>query len=319
LALDRKLGRRPPKNAPALMFDCFRGAGIIPVPPAAIDNFSKVTGPWVLGGNDKYGTCGPTSVANLLLLITKMMTGIGVTVTDEDVFDLYRRSGNPNFDPITDIDDNGVDMQTMLEALLKGGIAGHTPLAFVKLNHNSMDEIRDGIQIFGGLLFGVDLEIAQQSQTVWDYKKSPAWGGHAILSGTYKTAPDLTDCITWAEMVGMTDAFLEYPGYQLSEVWGVIWPETLKNLNQDQYNAMAAEYKALTGRDFPVPFRPIPDPGPTPGPTPGPVPPPAPSPVVDPNDQTLAVAAKKFVALRHSGQNKVMATALKVWLKAKGL
>src|SRR6185295_14375671 len=105
----------------------------------------------------------PVSVANSLKLITLTGDGTEISVTQNDVFDLYRRSGNPNFDPETGKDDNGVDMQTMLEALLKGGIGGRTPLAFAKVDAHNLDEVRAAIAYFGCVLFGVDLQVAQQA------------------------------------------------------------------------------------------------------------------------------------------------------------
>jgi hypothetical protein len=133
--------------------------------------------------------CGPVSVANSLKIITLEGTGVEVSVTQDDVFDLYRRSGNPNFDPETGADDNGVDMQTMLDALLKGGIGGRKPLAFAKVDVLNLDEVRAAIAYFGCVLDGVDLQTAQQRETdaggPWDYDSSPEWGGHAITSGKY--------------------------------------------------------------------------------------------------------------------------------------
>jgi len=309
--IGKKLGRRPPKNAPAIMFASFRNAGIVvPTPPPSLDHFSDVT-KWILGGNDQFGTCGPTSIANLYLLVTSLL-GAGVTVTEDDVFDLYRRSGNPNFDPTTDTDDNGVDIQTMLEALLSGGIAGHKPVAFVKFDPTNLAQLWDGIHLFGGVIFGVNLEVAQQTQgTTWDYKKSKAWGGHAICVGKYVSEPDLTSCISWAEIVGMTDRFLETPGFQVEEAWGVLWKETLDKLTADEYTDFVAEYKAVTGKDFPLP---------APTPTPTPVPPtPTPTPTNNTDDQTLAATVKPWANLVHYGQNKIAAKAIKVWLKAKNL
>src|SRR5436190_16980905 len=105
-------------------------------------------------GNDQYGDCGPVSVANYIRLVTQYLTGAEVAVSQDAVFDLYRRSGNPNFDPATDADDNGVDMQTMLEALAAGGIGGgFKPVAFAKVDVTRVDEVRAAIAIFGGVLF----------------------------------------------------------------------------------------------------------------------------------------------------------------------
>ena len=274
---DRKLGLRPAKNAPALAFASFRAPGI-PAHPLAADHLSDVTD-FGLYDNDKYGDCGPTSVANYIKLVTKALTGVEVSVSQDDVFDLYRRSGNPGFDPATDADDNGVDMQTMLEALAKGGIGGgHKPVAFAKVDPSNLDEVRAAIAIFGGVLWGVTLDIAQQVQTdeggPWDYQRSSIWGGHAVVAGAYTSAPSGTDVsvVTWGEVLGVTDRFM---AHQLGECWVVVMQEHLDHPAFQQgvdVAQLAADYEALTGRPFPVqptPEPPAPGPQPVP-PTPGP-------------------------------------------------
>jgi hypothetical protein len=312
----RKLGLRPPKNAPALMLAPLLTKAV-PDHPASEDHFSKVTD-WGLYENDKYGDCGPTSVANYIKLVTQYLTGNEVSVSQDDVFDLYRRSGNPNFDPTTDADDNGVDMQTMLEALAKGGIGGgHKPVAFAKVDAGDLDEVRAAIAIFGGVLLGVNLEVAQQTQTdnggPWDFDQSGTWGGHAVVAGRYTSSPAGTDVsvVTWAEVMGTTDAFMKH---QLGECWVVVFPEHLQNpgfLAGVDVAKLAADYQALTGRPFPV--------QPTPAPTP-PAPGPGPAPVADP-DVALADAfrADGWVTAHHSGVNAHVAKAAAAWLEAKGL
>lgn len=263
----RRLGRRPPSLKPALRFKAF-WSGAVPSHPATADNFSNVGG-WELGANDQFGTCGPTSVANMRRQIVTYLAGIDSPFPGlNDVFDLYRRSGNPNFNPATGEDDNGVDMQTMLEALLKGGIGGVRPLAFAKVDVHQIDELRAAIAIFGGLLYGVDLQVSQQAQTdskLWDWKRSGEWGGHAVLAGRYtgSAGGDDIGVVTWAEIVGTTDAF---EAHQLEEAWLVIWPEHFgsKAFQEGVDKAkLAAVYQALTGRPLPVP-----PPGPAPGPNP---------------------------------------------------
>lgn len=273
---DRRLGRRPPSNKPAIMFAQIAATAVLPH-PSTVDNLDDVTD-FGLYGNDQYGDCGPVSVANSIKLLTKIGTGEEVSVTQADVFDLYRRSGNPNFDPETDTDDNGVDMQTMLEALLKDGIGGRKPLAFAKVDVTNLDEVRAAIAYFGCVLFGIDLQLGQQDDSdpggVWDYEPSREWGGHAIVAGKYtsRTEPGVPDfsAITWAFTIGMTDAFC---AHQLEEAWVVIWPEHLTHpdfLAGVDINALAAAYTALTDRPFPavVPPEPVPVP-----PAPTPVPP----------------------------------------------
>lgn len=243
---------------------------------AAADHFGLV-GDWGLYGNDRFGDCGPTSVANLRKLVSKYLAAMEQSPTQADVFDLYKRSGNPDFDPDTGAGDNGVEMQVMLKALHDGGIGNVKPLAYAKVDHTNPDEMWAATEIFGGLLLGVDLKQAQDEQTnegLWDYvRRSGEWGGHAVLTGRYNdvtgTKQDRTGVVTWATVVDYTDAFGEN---QVQEAWVVIWPE---NTGTKQFRegidqeALAAAYQSLTQQPFPEV-----DPTPTPDPTPAP---PAPS------------------------------------------
>lgn len=318
----RRLGRRPPSNKPALRLTRLL-TGAMPAHSPTVDHFAEVDD-WGLYTNDRFGVCGPTSVANLVKLITGSLDAAEWSPTLDDVYDLYRRSGNPDFDPDTGEGDNGVDMQTMLEALLSGGIGGQKPLAFAKVNHGDPDEMRAAIEIFGGVLYGVDLQEAQQSQTdagLWDYVRgSQEWGGHAVLGGRYSdqagTRDDRTGVVTWAELVDFTD---DFDTHRVDEVWVVIWPE---NVGTRQFkegidrDALASAYESLTGRPFPGEPAPSPEPAPAPvPPEPSPVPP-QPVPVDDP-DEALAHYARQFV--RHHISASTMRSALADWLAARDL
>lgn len=262
----RALGRRKPSGKPALRL-ALTG---VPAHPVAVDHLTRAGLTFGLYANNRVSDCGPTSIANLRRLMTAWLGPTMEVPTLEDVFDLYRRSGNPDFDPATGAGDRGVDMQTMLEALLSGGIGGRKPLAFAKLD-GSVDAIRAAVAIFGGVLLGVDLEVAQQGQSdagVWDYSRSGEWGGHAVLAAAYAdpdgTVSDRLGVISWAETIEATDVFLER---QLSEAWVVLWPENLTDpgfLAGVDLAAMAADYQELTGRPFPAIVSPTPDPGPFP-------------------------------------------------------
>jgi NAD(P)-dependent dehydrogenase (short-subunit alcohol dehydrogenase family) len=254
----RKLGLRPPTNAPALMLAEIL-SGSVPAHPAAADHFGKLQ--FALYGNDRYGDCGPTSVANLVRLVSAGLTGRMVAPSQGDVFDLYRRSGNPGFDPATGADDNGVVMQEMLDALLAGGIGGLRPVAFAKVDVTSDDELNAAVSIFGGLLWGVTLEVAQQQQTdQWAYQKTDVWGGHAVVNGAYSGVIDVV--VSWAERIRTLASFRRF---QLDEAWAVIWPWNLDHPAFQEgvdVSALADAYHRLTGKTLPVPT-----PAPTPAPT----------------------------------------------------
>jgi hypothetical protein len=270
----RSLGLLPAKGAESIMLSTERGTltGVRPSHSPTADHFAAIR-TWVLGGNDRFGTCGPTSVANARRLITAYLAGAPDTFTDEQVFDLYRRSGNPNFDPATGADDNGVDMQTMCEALMSGGFAGVKPVCFAQVDATNLDDVRACEEIFGSVLLGVTLQDDQNVQTdtgLWHYSPSPTWGGHAIMSGRYTdpagTVDDRTGVISWRLVVDTADDFLVH---QCDQVWVVIWPEhlgTKEFIEGVNLSVLAADYEALTGRPFPSVPQPVPVPDPVPSP-----------------------------------------------------
>jgi hypothetical protein len=330
--LPGQLGRRPADPARLANTVRLTLTGVVPDHPLAADHLAGVPR-WMPGGNFTYGTCGPTSVANHAVLTWRYLLGEDITVTDAQVYDLYRRSGNPGFDPATGAGDNGVDMSVMLAELVRNGIGithadGTTetvkPLCFAA-HAADTETVHAVTAIFGASLFGLDLDVAQQGQTVWDYRAgSPAWGGHATCAGSYTSASGAGQVdesnVTWAKVVGTTDLFIRH---QLAEayipVWPALWDHPAFTAGVDRA-ALAADYTACTGRPFPLP---VPPPEPAPPPPPAPEPPPAPDPDVihvDAADTALAAAIPAgWAAARHTGKNAKAAKAVAAWLAAKGL
>lgn len=256
-APNRRLGRRPfDPELPQLEIGKYL-TGKVPAHPSAVDYFGRVTD-WGMYGNDRFGVCGPTEIANNRKLTSLYLTGVEQSPTQEDVFDLYRRSGNPNFDPETGEDDNGVNMQVMLKSVLDEGIGGVKCLAFAHVNVHRPEEVRAAIAIFGGVHFGVNLMTAQQGQPdMWAWTPgSFEWGGHAVMGGLYvapahtRDYPDVS-VITWAEIVAMSKQFEQH---QVEEAWVVIWPEHLGDKSFQagvDLSELKTDYKALTHREFP--------------------------------------------------------------------
>lgn len=318
-----KLGKRKPSNKPALLLKDIL-TGTTPEIPTFVDHFSQATG-WELGANDRFGTCGPTSVANHRRLITSALLGKEQPPALSDIFDLYRRSGNPRFDPSLPDgdpaqDDNGVDMQTMLGALAKDGIGGVKPVAFAKITPGDMDTLDKAIALFGGILLGLDLKTAQQRQKVWDYVSgSSEWGGHAVMAGKYNdpagTADDRVDIITWSRDMATTRSFISQ---QEDEAWVVIWPEMLQDktfLMGVDLVTLAAQYKDLTGRNLPLPVTPAPAPTPAPEPIPAPAPVPTPAPVPAPaGTETAALIAALNRAIAGHNIPAYLRKAAQAWL-----
>ncbi len=308
-----KYGRRPPKNAPALMLRDVL-TGVVPVHPAITDYLSQITG-WKMLKNDTYGDCVAVAMGNIRKVITTHLGEKTYDPDDADVLAFYKTQ-NPNFPN----DDNGMDEQTALEEMLAHGdryYDGVKPLAFAKVDVSNVQELDAAVSIFGPSMLGIMVTYANEDQfdagKPWDYVSSSSQaGGHATVEGGYNETAKTGLMETWAEVVSYTDRFRQN---QLEEFWVIIWPEHLgtKAFQEgvDQV-ALATAYKALTGRPFPV------EPAPTP--TPDPVPTPKPDPV----DQKLAVA--QLVWENHEDNMKTMRScdrtleaSQREWRQAKGL
>jgi hypothetical protein len=271
-----KFGRRDPKNAPAILFKKIWKA--TPIHPVSEDYLSALS-KWLMLGNDTYGDCVAVAWANSRRLFTAELGAKENYPTQQQVFDVYRTQ-NPNFPG----DDNGMDIQTLLEYLLKnGGPDGVKPIAFAKVDVTQLDEVKAALAIFGGMILGTDVQQEDindfNAGLPFDYHPgAPVAGGHAILAGGYTgQAKNDIRFITWGAETGMTDSFWNnLVGDGNGEAWIIIWPE---NLGTKQFvdgidlQALAADYKALTGGDLPIPA-----PSPAPTPTPSPVPTPTPAP-----------------------------------------
>ena len=267
LPMQRKFGRKPPKNAPALMLGSFL-TGIIPDHPASEDYLNRLQN-WQMLGNDQYGDCVAVTWANMRRLVTAALSTENYPTMDQ-VIALYKTQ-NQNFPT----QDDGMDIQTCLEYLHSlGGPDGTKAVAFAKVDFSNLEEVRAALAIFGCLWLGINVQRANMTEfdrgQPWDYVPgSPIDGGHSIIGGGYTgQASNDVRFITWGQETGFTDNFWNK---QVEEVWAVIWPEHLGTVEFEQgidLNQLAADYKALTGDDLP-PLTPAPQP---PTPTPAPVP-----------------------------------------------
>jgi hypothetical protein len=254
----KKLGRQPhDPNAHVLKLADFLTGKLPDVPKTSAYGRGV---PFGLYTNDKFGICGPTSCANHRRMVTQYLTGKMVAPSQAAVNKLYRDSGNPHFDPSLAPDDprqddKGVNMVTMLKALVAGGEFDGVPcLGWAAVNVSNREEWEAASTLFGGQLLGVTLQKAQKTQKVWDYVPgSGEWGGHAVMM------PDVNpdEVATWGELVGVTPAFVQH---QLDEAYVVLWPEMLTDygfVRGMDVGRWAKAFEDYSGKKFPVP---VPDP-----------------------------------------------------------
>lgn len=303
-----KLGMTPrDPGKPILKFSAFRRPNVAINSPLSVDDTIDPHGDQVTFGldrNNEFGTCVPTGKDNLHRLVSLLLTGQQVSMTWNQVKADYQTQ-NPDFDE-SGAGDSGMVIQDYLAMLAKRGDI----LGFALVDHGNAQEIQDALYLGLGLLVGVDLRVAQQTQTdaggPWDYVPgSPGWGGHCVVEPAYK--PHDVDVISWLLRLGTTDAFRQH---QVAEVYFVVFPEQVAHPDFRvgfDLASYAMAFEQLTGRPFPavVPL----DPGPIPTP---------PAPPASDADSRLATVVHSWLQWPH-WWNRRLAAELRVWLKTKGL
>jgi hypothetical protein len=264
-----RLGWQGPTRKQLIQFDKYLTAE--PVTPVWA-NFMHNVRAWCGRTNFHFGTCGPNMIANLFVSWFMYAQGEQVTVTDDAIYDLYRRAGNPQFDPTTGNDDNGVDNAVLMGAMLLGSSADAgldvtradgnvqrvTISVFGQLSGTGqalIDQMKTATALFGGACIAVNLELAQQAQTVahppvWsDIPSSGTWGGHDIFGGRYTGYEnDDEHVISWLVNVGVADGFIRA---RSSEVLCAVPTLALKQApvaKGVQWSDLAGVFQQMTGR-----------------------------------------------------------------------
>lgn len=256
-----KYGRQFPKRSPSIELKSILKA--VPEHPLSVDYLANLSG-WKLLGNNKYGDCLAVTWANSRRFISAML-GTEYYPTLEQVLAVYETQ-NPRFPA----DDNGMDVQTLLEYLNKNpGPDGVKLPAFASVDVNNLEEVRAALYIFGELWLGIEVQNANQQDFAdgvpWDYHPGdPVEGGHAVLAGGYlgKSANDVR-FITWGGETGMTDSFWNnlVANCPSGEAWLPIWPENMLTKQFVQGIDLAApkaDYQLLTGRVLTIPDSTVP-------------------------------------------------------------
>jgi hypothetical protein len=203
-----KLGRKAIKtDSRTLKLAKYISAGLPVAPPAK--DWTKGIANWGMMLNDKLGDCTIAAAAHAVQ-VWSVNTSTEVTVPDTQVLDYYKQwDGYDPSDPSTD--HGGVELD-VLTNWQKGAFDKHKLIAFADPAYTNLDEIRQAINLFGGVYIGLSLPLTAQTQTVWDVvhdggagAKPGSWGGHAVFVPKYE-ASGFT-CITWGELKTMTVAF----------------------------------------------------------------------------------------------------------------
>ena len=309
-----QFGRRTPKAAPALAFASFADALVIPDHPSRYNSIDGWSG-WDILGNDRYGDCVAVTWATVRRIVTTL-AGKPSYPTLDKVLEFYRTQ-NPNFDPNGSSStngpgsssDGGMDIQTALEYLLHtGGPDGVKALAFAKVDHRNVEQMKAALAIFDYVWLGVNVTDTNESEF-----PNKAWtiagnilGGHSITGTGYDETK--FDMETWACQAYLATDFVSKgsaSGAGVEEAWIVIWPEHAELLTDAQRSAMDTAFYELTGRhiDWPTP-----------------APAPAPAPVPSNPQEAFVAAAQEWLSHHHTSHvNKAMVDATKAYLTSLGV
>jgi hypothetical protein len=218
-----RLGRKPkPHDARDLQLSRYLTADrALPAIPDVVDVSAGIT-QWGMLLNDSLGDCTVAGALHLEMAWSKAAGHHPVfEATNAEALRGYEKSCG--YDPKNPGTDEGGIERDVLRYWRKSGLGGRKVAAFVAVDHTSVDEMRAACYLFGGVYLGVDLQVAQQTQQVWDYDRTTEWGGHAVPLVGYDVSGDGT-VVTWGALKKVTAAFL---AHQCNEAWAVLSADLL--------------------------------------------------------------------------------------------
>jgi hypothetical protein len=246
--MPRCYGKKPSKFHPntLLLRDYLPAARPLPEAKRAWE-YSVSDRTWAASmlGNDQVGDC---VIAAMLHYIMAAQANVGkpVTFTTQQALDLY--SAITGYDPANPSTDQGTAWTDALAHWQSTGCCGHRILGWAALYISSLDAIKQGIAIFGGVLIGTAVTQSMEDQ----FGKGRPWntpftgevlGGHGIPWLGFGCQGQT--CITWGSRQQMDQAALS----QVDEAYVVLTQDWLdahgtspSNLHLD---ALTADLKAI--------------------------------------------------------------------------
>lgn len=210
----RRLGRKAIKRDSRTLMLAKYLTATLPAPAPSL-SYLKDIAAWGMLGNDTLGDCTCAAVGHAVQVWTAN-AGVEANVTNAEVIQIYENwCGYNPADPSTD---QGGIILDVLNDWKNSGFGTFPMAAFASVNPSNTRELKQAIELFGGVDIGINLPISAQSQTVWDVvpddgsgNTAPgSWGGHCVFvpayGGTNKVLSDVT-CITWGAPLKMTVAF----------------------------------------------------------------------------------------------------------------
>lgn len=226
---DRKFGRISPLVLPHLDDSIMHFGAVAPIrlksaPPKW--SWWKPGIPRIMGNNNKWGTCGPTSYANALKVFSSYTQTNTVVLTSQEILGIYEIL-DPTFNPNTGQNDNGVILTELYELEKTNGARGVNLTDHFAIDPAQNNSIKWTIRIFGPVCFGVSLTQADiqatEAKQPWRLpaRRLPSIGGHAVAVYGWDDSTGLWDAESWAEDQPIT---YEWAARNTEEVRGLIHP-----------------------------------------------------------------------------------------------
>jgi len=222
--MDGRLGRKAIKRDSRTLKLAKYLTEKLPNPPAALD-WSQGEDNWGIMLNDNLGDCTIAACGHAIQVWSRQVM-TKYTVSDSDILAAYELwDGYDPTNPATD--DGGVELD-VLNNWRNLGLANHKLFGFAEVTPTNLLEVRQAINLFGGVYIGVELPKTAQKQKIWDVtnvtsnnSEPDSWGGHCV----FVTGYDETSftCITWGKLKKMTVPFWIKYVDEVYAVFGADW------------------------------------------------------------------------------------------------
>ena len=218
-----KLGRKAIKtDSRTLRLSRYFLPDLPPAPP--VRDWTKGRADWGMMGNDVLGDCTIAGIGHAVQVWSLNSVGLEITPTDETVVSYYSKwDGYVPGDPSTD--GGGVELDVLTD-FKRDTFDGHVLLGFVDPDVKNLAQIRQAINMFGGVYIGMEVPnfiMAGEPPAVWDVVSDDGGidGGHAVFCCGYDGSS--ISFISWGKVYRMTDAYwLKYVDEShclLSSLW----------------------------------------------------------------------------------------------------
>jgi hypothetical protein len=203
-----KFGRKAVKtDSRTLRLTRYLDATVLLAPPPTVDWSAKVSS-WGVMLNDALGCCTIAGCGHAIQTWSANSYQ-QITLPDSAILAAYEQwDGYDPADPSTD--QGGIELDVLTD-WKKSGLSGHNLLAFADPAVGNLQEVRQAINLFGGVYIGMEVpNFVMQDldpRKTWDVVADDQGidGGHCVFVVAYDA--DTFSFVSWGQVYKMTTAF----------------------------------------------------------------------------------------------------------------